>query len=148
VRALLPLMLLSLAGCLSVDAQGASVAASGCSSGEVRQQVAHVFMGRNIGQTLGVSEEDFARFLDREVAPRFPDGYTVQDGQGRWLYEGVVYKEPSKVLMLILPGKVDDRKRLGEIAAAYEDQFRQDAVLTQVSSACVSFWLPKDRRVR
>lgn len=117
-----------------------------CPPGETRREVAQLIMGRNIGQALGVSEADFAGFLDREVSPRFPGGFTVQDGHGRWLYQGVVYNEPGKVVTLILEGRPDDRRKLGEIAAAYEDQFRQDAVLTIVQPACISFWYPKDRR--
>jgi hypothetical protein len=141
---LVPLLLLGLSGCVAIDAGGATIEGLSCPAGETRQEVAQLIMGRNIGQTLGVSEADFAGFLDREVATRFPDGYTVQDGQGMWLYRGVVYKEPGKVVMVILnhPG---DRAKLGEIAAAYEDQFRQDAVLTLVHAACTSFWYPKDR---
>ena len=145
MRPFLPLLLLGLTGCVAIDADGVQVQGLACPPGETQQEVAQLFMGRNIGQTLGVSEQDFARFLDREVSPRFPGGFTVQDGQGRWFHEGVVYNEPSKVVRLILSGQPDDRRKLGEIAAAYEDQFRQDAVLTTVHSACVSFWFAKDR---
>lgn len=141
--------LLGLTGCVAIDAPDVVrvQAPVGCPPGEEHQQVAQIFMGRNIGQTLGVSEEAFAGFLEREVATRFPDGYTVQDGQGMWRYEGVVYKEPGKVVHVMLR-RDSDRAKLREIAYAYEDQFRQDAVLTQVHSACVSFWLARERRGR
>jgi hypothetical protein len=132
-------LLLSLTGCISVTANRQDP----CPAGEDRRQVAELVLGRNIGQTLGVSEADFTRFLDEEVSPRFPDGLTVSDSQGRWLYKGEVFKEPGKRLTLVLPGKPDDRRRIGEIAAAYETKFHQDAVLTMTHSACVSFWLPK-----
>jgi hypothetical protein len=148
--ALLPLAFLGLTGCVSVDAKGALAISDGtvCQVGEVRQQVVQMYFGRNIGQELGVSEADFVKFLDEEVTPRFPDGLTVQDGQGRWTYKGVLYKEPSKVVNLILPGKPDDHRKIGEIAAAYEHRFRQDAVLSVAAPACISFWLPKDRPAR
>jgi hypothetical protein len=141
VKALLPLALLSLTGCVAVDAKGLSVNDGlACPAGETRQEVVQLFFGRNIGQTVGVSEADFAKFLDAEVSPRFPDGFTVQDGQGRWLYKGMVYDEPSKVVSVMLT-RPDDRRKVGEVARAYEARFRQDAVLTQVHPACVSFWL-------
>jgi len=130
-----------LAGCISVsETRGLT-----CPAGQDRHLVAELAFGRNIGQTLGVSEADFARFLDEVVSPRFPDGYSVVDGQGRWLYKGVVYNEPNKHLNLILPGRPDDQRKLAEIAAAYEDRFRQDAVLSMIAPACISFWYPKDR---
>jgi hypothetical protein len=130
---------LGLTGCISVttDRQVS------CPPGEDHRQVAELVLGRNIGQTLGVSEADFTRFLDEEVTPRFPDGLTVWDSQGRWLDKGVVWKEPGKTLTIVLPGKPDDRRKLDEIAQAYETRFRQDAVLTMVHGACVSFHLPK-----
>jgi hypothetical protein len=130
-----------LGGCIAIsETHGLT-----CPAGEDRRQVAELTFGRNIGQTLGVSEADFARFLDEVVSPRFPDGFTVSDSQGRWLYRGVVYNEPGKRLSLILPGHPDDRRKVGEIAAAYEDRFKQDAVLSMIQPTCVSFHLPKDR---
>jgi hypothetical protein len=131
-----------LSGCVSVDAQRTDALA--CRPGETRQEIAQLIFGRNIGQTLGVSEADFVRFLDEEVSPRFPDGLTLQESQGRWLYKGVDYHEPGKVLTLILRNGSDDRRKVDEIAAAYERRFRQDAVLSMIHPACVSFHLPKD----
>ncbi len=126
-----------LGGCVSIDAHATGPALA-CAPGETRQDVAQMAFGRNIGQTVGVSEEDFTRFLDEVVTPRFPDGLTVQDGQGRWLYKGVDYHEPSKVVTLIL-SRPGDRAKVREIAAAYESRFRQDSVLIVSRPACVEF---------
>ena len=48
------------------------------------QQVAELMFGRKIGDRIGVSEAQWARFLDREITPRFPDGLTVIDTRGQW----------------------------------------------------------------
>jgi hypothetical protein len=130
-----------LTACVSVDARGIKTDLV-CPAGETQRPVAVLTFGRFIGQTLGVSEEDFTRFLDEEVTPRFPDGLTVQDSQGRWLYNGVLYKEPGKLLTLIMlhPG---DRAKLTEIAVAYERRYRQDAVLIRVHPECVLFHMAK-----
>lgn len=134
--ALLPLILLGLSGCIAIDAKGGPVEQVACSPGETRQDVAQMAFGRNIGQAVGVSEEDFTRFLEEVVTPRFPDGVTVQDGHGRWLFGGVQYREPSKLVTLILRHP-EDRAKLSEIAAAYEQRFHQDAVLIMVRPDCV-----------
>ena len=132
---------LALSGCIAVDARGIKTAIV-CPAGEQSQDVAQMAFGRNIGQTVGVSEDDFTRFLDEVVTPRFPHGLTVQDSQGRWLYNGVDYHEPGKVVTLILqaPG---DRAELAEIAAAYEARFHQDAVLIMTRPTCVLFHYSK-----
>jgi hypothetical protein len=142
VKALAPLALLALTGCVAIDTQGSPSVrdALACPAGETRREVVQFYFGRNIGEQVGVSEADFAQFLDAEVSPRFPGGFTVQDGQGRWRDKGVVYNEPSKVVSVMLE-KPDERREVGEVARAYEARFRQDAVLTQVHAACVSFWL-------
>jgi hypothetical protein len=131
---------LALSGCISVDARGIKTAIV-CPAGEQAQDVAEMVFGRNIGQTLGVSDEAFTRFLDEVVTPRFPHGLTVQDSQGRWLYQGVDYHEPGKVVTLILNGP-GDRAKLAEIAAAYEARFHQDAVLVITRPTCVLFHYP------
>jgi hypothetical protein len=141
VRRLAPVLVatFALGGCVGVNG---NIAASACPAGETRLPVAEMVFGRNIGREVGVSEADFTRFLDEEVTPRFPDGLTVQESQGRWLYKGVDYHEPGKVVTLILR-RVQDQPKLAEIAGAYEARFHQDAVLIMTRQTCVFFHYAK-----
>ncbi|MBS0296776.1 MAG: DUF3574 domain-containing protein [Proteobacteria bacterium] len=126
-----------LAGCSTPRAwPGLALA---CGAGEHRAEVAELYLGRNIGDRLGVSDEDFRRFLDEELTPRFPDGLSVIDAQGQWRGKAGLVREPSKLVVIVLPGKPDDRARLAAAAEAYKARFRQEAVLTLVSQACARF---------
>jgi hypothetical protein len=109
-----------------------------CTSGAPKS-VAELYFGRNIGARLGVSEAAFRAFLDSEVTPRFPDGFTVLDGRGQWRDGGAIVREPSKVLVVALPDEARDRVELAAVAEAYKARFRQQSVLTMVRQACVSF---------
>ena len=80
-----------------------------------------------------------AGFLDAEVTPRFPDGFTVLDARGQWRDGGSIVREPSKVLVIALSDESRDRASLSAIADAYKARFRQQSVLTMVRQACVSF---------
>jgi hypothetical protein len=95
--------------------------------------------GRNIGDRLGVSDADFARFLDEELTPRFPDGLTVLDAAGQWRGASGLVREPSKLVMIVLPGHADDRARLRAAADAYKARFHQEAVLVLTQPACAAF---------
>ena len=101
--------------------------------------VAELIFGRNIGDRLGVGEGEFRRFVDEEVTPRFPDGFTVLDGRGQWRDGGAIVREPSKVLVVALSDEARDRAQLTAIAEAYKVRFQQQSVLTMVRSACLSF---------
>jgi len=105
------------------------------------QQVAELMFGRKIGDRIGVSEAQWARFVDREITPRFPDGLTVVDTRGQWRDSGrnKIVREPSKLVQIVLPGKAEDADKLNEIAAAYKSRFRQQSVGVIVRGACVSF---------
>jgi hypothetical protein len=120
----------------SANAQSAE-----CRAGQKPQQVAELLFGRNIGDRLGVSETQWARFVDREISPRFPDGLTVLDAKGEWrdTARKVIVHEPSKVVEIVLPGKPEDVDALKEIAQAYKTRFRQQSVGIVVRAACVSF---------
>jgi hypothetical protein len=48
-----------------------------CLGGQRPTHVAELMFGRNIGARIGVSEDDFGRFVDREIMSRFPHGLTV-----------------------------------------------------------------------
>ena len=110
-----------------------------CTGGASAKPVAELYFGRNIGPRLGVSEAGFQAFLDAEVTPRFPDGFTVLDGRGQWRDGGAIVREPSKVLVVALSDEARDRAQLTAIAEAYKARFQQQSVLTMVRSASVSF---------
>jgi hypothetical protein len=97
--------------------------------------------GRKIGDRIAVSETRWARFVDREITPRFPDGLTVLDAKGQWrdTERNRIVREPSKLVQIVLPGKPEDLERLNEIAEAYKKRFRQQSVGVIVRAACVSF---------
>jgi len=123
---------------LVIGAAGEPIA---CSAPLKPQQVAELLLGRKIGDRLAVSETQFLNFLDREITPRFPDGLTVYDARGQWRDQerNRIVREPSKVVMIVLPGKPEDMARLGEIAEAYKKRFKQQSVGIVLRPACVSF---------
>lgn len=125
---------------LALTGGSASTQPTECRVGK-SQQVAELMFGRNIGERVGVSEAQWARFVDREITPRFPDGLTVFDTRGQWrdAERNRIVREPSKLVQIVLPGKAEDADRLNEIAAAYKSRFRQQSVGVIVRGACVSF---------
>jgi hypothetical protein len=112
-----------------------------CAGAQKPRQVAELLFGRKIGDRVGVSARDFARFVDREIAPRFPDGLTVLDASGEWndAARNAIVHEPSKLVEIVLPGNPDDLDRLGAIAEAYKRQFHQRSVGIVTRAACISF---------
>jgi hypothetical protein len=131
-RAAAILLLAVLSGC-------AAMGPAPCPPGAHEVRTARLFFGRNIGERLGVSDADFDRFLDDEVTPRFPDGLSVYDAQGRWRSGAVTVREPAKVVEIVLPGKAGDAAQLSQLAAAYKQRFHQEAVLVLTESACAAF---------
>ena len=123
---------------LVISAAGEPIA---CSAPLKPQQVAELLFGRKIGDRLGVSEREFLNFLDREITPRFPDGLTVYDARGQWRDQerNRIVREPSKVVMIVLPGRPEDMARLTEITEAYKKRFKQQSVGILLRLSCVSF---------
>lgn len=130
---------LALTAMLGLGACAALRPADACAPGDSRAQVAELYFGRNVGDRVGVSDADFARFVDEELTPRFPEGLTLQDSLGQWRDGEVLVREPGKVLLVVLPGRADDRERLAAAAEAYKRRFDQKSVLRVVRTACVAF---------
>lgn len=91
-----------------------------------------LYFGRSKSNGTVVSEDEWTKFLNDEVTPRFPDGFTVLDGAGQYRDKnGRVVKEPSKVLVFLYARK--NRKtsstKIDEIRAAYVKLFSQESVL-------------------
>lgn len=92
-----------------------------------------LYFGRNkpVGQ---VSNQDFQRFLQEEVTPRFPDGLTVLDADGQFLGSSGIIKEKTKLLILIHPNSQEDGQEIQEIIDEYKNQFQQESVLRVTST--------------
>jgi hypothetical protein len=129
---------LTLAGALPLAAQTPT---KPCQGARQPKQVVELLFGRDIGRRVGVSEAAWARFLARELTPRFPDGLTIGDAVGQWRdpATGRIVREPTKRVEIVLPGKTDDEARLDAAVQAYKREFRQRSVGVIVRSACVSF---------
>lgn len=76
-----------------------------------------------------VTEREFQNFLETSVTPRFPDGYTVCDAEGRWGEQGRTVKEPSRILILLHAGRDADHAKLELIRQEYRFRFDQSSVL-------------------
>ncbi len=127
------LICLFLGGC-------AATATAPCGVGMHSSLSAELFFGRDMQNYGEVSEADWSRFVDEEVTTRFPDGLTVLDGAGQWREPGgSTLSESSKVVIIVLPGRPDDRARLEAIREAYKGRFRQRGVLLVMRSACAGF---------
>ena len=99
-----------------------------------------LFMGRSDGYGEVVDDAAWDTFLKDTVTPRFPDGLTVLDALGQWRdSEGLVQKERSKLLVILVPPHFDSSRSIGEISEEYKRRFGQESVLQVVSNTCVSF---------
>ncbi|WP_245898211.1 DUF3574 domain-containing protein [Phreatobacter cathodiphilus] len=111
-----------------------------CPPGGRERLVAELLFGRKIGDVVGVGEHAFARFVDREITPRFPAGLTITDSRGQYRHaDGRIVREPGKVVTIVLDDEARDLPRLADIAAAYRRQFRQESVGVMTRRACVAF---------
>ncbi len=112
-----------------------------CRGVQKSQQVAELIFGRSIGGRIEVSEAQWMQFVDDEITSRFPDGLTVFDAAGQWRDQtsNKITREPSKIVLIVLPGNAEDFPRLNEIAEAYKRSFGQQSVGMILRPACVSF---------
>jgi hypothetical protein len=129
---LLALVSSPLAGCAYLQGEA-------CPPGSSVRPTAELVFGRNVGHSEGVSEADWAGFLDEEVTPRFPDGLSVFEAQGQWRGpSAALVRERSKALFLILAGPEDEAK-IAAIREAYKARFKQDSVLMIRRQDCIGF---------
>ena len=88
-----------------------------------------------------VTPQEFQRFLDSFVTPRFPDGLTVikADGQFRGA-DGTTVKEDAFQLVLLYPfeNRAQGSRRIEEIRAKYMELHQQESVL-RVDESFVSW---------
>ena len=113
-----------------------------CPPGTGPASVAEAYFGRAITGSGQVSEAEWQAFLGDTLTPAFPDGLTALEGAGQWRGgDGRVLREPTKVVVVVLPGHDVGaaRARLRPVEEAWKARFRQRSVLTVYRSACAGF---------
>ena len=100
-----------------------------------------LFFGSSKSDGSTVTDEEFERFLKREITPRFPDGLTLLVGSGQFKNsKGEIIQEKSRLLILLYPfGESGSSERIEQIRDAYKSAFKQESVLRADSLSCVSF---------
>lgn len=99
-----------------------------------------LFFGLRKPNGTEVNNAEFQQFLDREVTPRFPDGFTVMSGQGQFKdARGSILQERSKLLILLYPIAVSSNQQIEQIRTAYIKAFQQQSVLRADNLSCAAF---------
>ena len=112
-----------------------------CRADQKSSAVVEMMFGRKIGDRIAVTNTAWARFVDREITPRFPDGLSVVDAAGQWMDTDKkrVVREPSKIVTIVLRDSEKGQAEIDAIAQAYKKRFKQQSVGVIVRGACVSF---------
>jgi hypothetical protein len=111
-----------------------------CPQGQQRLRTAQLFFGRDVDGKPDVGDAAFAKFVDEEMTPRFPDGLTVLDGGSQWRGpENKLIREAAKIVLIVLPGDGKVAPRLEAVRNAYKTRFKRNSVLLVTQAACVSF---------
>jgi hypothetical protein len=99
-----------------------------------------LFFGLRKPNGTEVNNAEFQRFLDREVTPRFPDGFTLITGNGQFKNaRSAIIKERSNLLILLYPTVASSNQKIEQIRKAYLAAFQQQSVLRTENLACVAF---------
>jgi hypothetical protein len=99
-----------------------------------------LFFGLRKQNGSEVNHAEFQRFLDREVTPRFPDGFTIISGGGQFKDErGTILQERSKLLILLYPSAATSNQQIERIRTAYIKAFQQQSVLRADNLSCAAF---------
>jgi hypothetical protein len=112
-----------------------------CKGASKPQQVAELIFGRSVAGSIEVTDAQWTLFVDNEITPRFPDGLTVFEATGQWRDQksNRIIREPSKIVLIVLPGHAEDIARLNEVVEVYKRSFRQQSVGLILRPSCVLF---------
>lgn len=84
-----------------------------------------------------VAEQEWARFVDTAITPRFPDGLSIVDAAGQYrMSSGALQKERTKIVLIVHPASPALDSSLVAICRSYARSFDQESVM-KVSGVCV-----------
>jgi hypothetical protein len=124
----------------AAPAQAQTAKAPACPAGQSPMLSVRLYFGlTENGQRI--TQAAWEDFLDREISPRFPRGYTVTDASGAWhdAKTGTTGREPSRILEVDAPDTQELRDKAEEIRQGYAARFHQQSVGIVTLPACAAF---------
>lgn len=90
------------------------------------------------GTTVSVME--WQRFVDREITPRFREGFLVLMGYGQYQTQsGQLVRENSRLVVLLYQTTPEKEKAIDAIVQTYKRTFQQESVLRTTSLVKATF---------
>ena len=86
-----------------------------------------------------VRKKEWKSFVEEEITPRFPNGFTLTEATGHWQEAAGVITEPSIIFTVVCVMNADTESKINDIAARYRSRFRQEAVLRIDTK--IHYWL-------
>ena len=137
IRFFLATTLLLLAGCASTQHVPASFACRNASTPMSRVELLFSHPEPTATET---GDQLLTRFLDQEVSPRFPEGFTLHDVKGQWRGpDGRIDKSNSHVLVIWYKPSATAESSIEIIRNAYKKNFSQISVMRVDGEDCVAF---------
>jgi hypothetical protein len=103
--------------------------------------VTQLFFGLSVKGRGPVTRSEWTAFVRRDVAPRFPDGFTVYEAEGQWLNPAshAVVREKSKVMIVAAEDTAEVRTKITEVSDLYRKAFHQQSVGIITRRECAAF---------
>jgi hypothetical protein len=101
-----------------------------------------LYFGMNIPTGGVVTDSAWNAFLEREITPRLPEGFTVFESVGYYRNQttGKTEREPSRVLLVYYrEGESQTTRALVELTVLYKRLFNQQSVLRVTSRVRAQF---------
>lgn len=88
-----------------------------------------------------VTDAEWQEFVNEVLGPRFPDGLTIVDAQGRWRdpRSGTAVGERSEMVLIVVPSGASGHQAIGVAVQDYRRQFDQQSVLQVEKPVCATF---------
>ena len=103
--------------------------------------VAELFFGRGVKGREPLTDAEWADFAARTITPKFPDGFTVFDGDGQWRnpQTGHIAGSRTKIRLVAAKPEPDLARRLSAVIDAYKAKFHQQSVGLITRDSCAGF---------
>ena len=85
-----------------------------------------------------VTEDEWNRFVDDYISPKFNEGFTVVDTRGQWTdVDSKIMKENSKLIIIVYKHSREMDASISYVINNYKRLFQQGSVLKVTSNVAV-----------